>query len=169
MRLNIFLFFIIVILILFIFYNYEQNKCDNGYKICSKTSNDHQFLLKSLDGYWISNTEFNNKSEIDKMTLYIDFSAYTSDLIIIINNNIKTNDKYHIYIDEDNVNNVKDHIKFKISFVKSNKNQISIWDNKTFTCLLSPLRGSFQLYDNDNVLYGDFTKDYVITNFINNL
>jgi hypothetical protein len=167
MGLNILLILTILLLISYIIFIHEQNSCSDGYTTCVKKNNDSQFLLNSIDGYWISNDDFNKESEIDKMTLYIDFNTYNADLVIIINNKIISNDKYNIYIDDENISKDRDILKFKISFSNSNKN--TIWNNKNFTCLLSPLKGGFQLYDENNIIYGDFLKDNVISNFINSL
>jgi len=167
MGLNILLILIILLLISYIIFIHEQNSCSDGYNTCIKKNNDSDFLLNSIDGYWISNDDFNKESEIDKMTLYIDFNTYNADLVIIINNKIISNDKYNIYIDDENISKDRGILKFKISFSNSNKN--TIWNNKNFTCLLSPLKGGFQLYDENNIIYGDFLKDNVISNFINSL
>lgn len=167
MGLNILLILTILLLISYIIFIHEQNSCSDGYTTCVKKNNDSQFLLNSIDGYWISNDDFNKESEIDKMTLYIDFNTYNADLVIIINNKIISNDKYNIYIDDENISKDRGILKFKISFSNSNKN--TIWNNKNFTCLLSPLKGGFQLYDENNIMYGDFLKDNVISNFINSL
>lgn len=167
MGLNILLILIILLLISYIIFIHEQNSCSDGYNTCIKKNNDSDFLLNSIDGYWISNDDFNKESEIDKMTLYIDFNTYNADLVIIINNKIISNDKYNIYIDDENISKDNGILKFKISFSNSNKN--TIWNNKNFTCLLSPLKGGFQLYDENNIMYGDFLKDNVISNFINSL
>lgn len=172
---NSILIFIIILLICYIIYISEQNLCTNGFNTCIKSNNELNFLLNSIDGYWISDDNFNKESEIDKMTLYIDFNSYTADLVMIINNKIIINEKYNFYIDEDNVvkyydkTNTNSSIKFNISFMSANKSKNTIWNNKQFNCILSPLSGNFQLYDNDNILYGDFIKDYTISNFINNL
>jgi hypothetical protein len=167
MGLNILLILIILLLISYIIFIHEQNSCSDGYNTCIKKNNDSDFLLNSIDGYWISNDDFNKESEIDKMTLYIDFNTYNADLVIIINNKLISNDKYNIYIDDENITKENGILKFKISFSNSNKN--TIWNNKNFTCLLSPLKGSFQLYDDNKTIYGDFLKDNMISNFINNL
>jgi hypothetical protein len=167
MGLNILLILIILLLISYIIFIHEQNSCSDGYNTCVKQNNDSDFLLNSIDGYWISNDDFNKESEIDKMTLYIDFNTYNADLVIIINNKLISNDKYNIYIDDENITKDNGILKFKISFSNSNKN--TIWNNKNFTCLLSPLKGGFQLYDENNIIYGDFLKDNVISNFINSL
>jgi hypothetical protein len=167
MGLNILLILIILLLISYIIFIHEQNSCSDGYNTCVKKNNDSDFLLNSIDGYWISNDDFNKESEIDKMTLYIDFNTYNADLVIIINNKLISNDKYNIYIDDENITKDNGILKFKISFSNSNKN--TIWNNKNFTCLLSPLKGSFQLYDDNKTIYGDFLKDNMISNFINNL
>jgi hypothetical protein len=167
MGLNILLILIILLLISYIIFIHEQNSCSDGYNTCVKKNNDSDFLLNSIDGYWISNDDFNKESEIDKMTLYIDFNTYNADLVIIINNKLISNDKYNIYIDDENITKENGILKFKISFSNSNKN--TIWNNKNFTCLLSPLKGSFQLYDDNKTIYGDFLKDNMISNFINNL
>jgi hypothetical protein len=167
MGLNILLILIILLLISYIIFIHEQNSCSDGYNTCVKKNNDSDFLLNSIDGYWISNDDFNKESEIDKMTLYIDFNTYNADLVIIINNKLISNDKYNIYIDDENITKDNGILKFKISFSNSNKN--TIWNNKNFTCLLSPLKGSFQLYDDNKTIYGDFLKDNLISNFINNL
>jgi len=167
MGLNILLILTILLLISYIIFIHEQNSCSDGYNTCIKKNNDSDFLLNSIDGYWISNDDFNKESEIDKMTLYIDFNTYNADLVIIINNKIISNDKYNIYIDDENISKDNGILKFKISFSNSNKN--TIWNNKNFTCLLSPLKGGFQLYDENNIMYGDFLKDNVISNFINSL
>jgi hypothetical protein len=167
MGLNLLLILIILLLISYIIFIHEQNSCSDGYNICVKKNNDSDFLLNSIDGYWISNDDFNKESEIDKMTLYIDFNTYNADLVIIINNKLISNDKYNIYIDDENITKDNGILKFKISFSNSNKN--TIWNNKNFTCLLSPLKGSFQLYDDNKTIYGDFLKDNLISNFINNL
>ena len=167
MGLNILLILIILLLISYIIFIHEQNSCSDGYNTCIKKNNDSDFLLNSIDGYWISNDDFNKESEIDKMTLYIDFNTYNADLVIIINNKLISNDKYNIYIDDENITKENGILKFKISFSNSNKN--TIWNNKNFTCLLSPLKGGFQLYDENNIIYGDFLKDNMISNFINNL
>jgi hypothetical protein len=167
MGLNILLILIILLLISYIIFIHEQNSCSDGYNTCVKKNNDSDFLLNSIDGYWISNDDFNKESEIDKMTLYIDFNTYNADLVIIINNKLISNDKYNIYIDDENITKENGILKFKISFSNSNKN--TIWNNKNFTCLLSPLKGSFQLYDDNKTIYGDFLKDNLISNFINNL
>ena len=167
MGLNILLILTILLLISYIIFIHEQNSCSDGYNTHVKKNNDSQFLLNSIDGYWISNDDFNKESEIDKMTLYIDFNTYNAHLVIIINNKIISNDKYNIYIDDENITKDKDILKFKISFTNSNKN--TIWNNKNFTCYLSPLKGSFQLFDDTKTIYGDFLKDNVISNFINSL
>lgn len=166
---NSILIFIIIVLICYIIYTYEQNLCIDGFNTCIKSNNELKFLLNLIDGYWISDDNFNKESEIDKMTVYIDFKSYTADLVMIINNKIIINDKYNIYIDEDNIVKYGENFKFSISFVSANKIKNTLWNNKQLNCIFSPLKGNFQLYDNDNILYGDFIKDYVISNFINNL
>jgi len=169
MGLNIILILIILLLISYIIFVNEQYACTNGYNICTKTNNEFSYLLNSIDGYWISIDDFNKESEIDKMTLYIDFNSYSADLVIIINNKIISNDKYNIYIDEENITKDNGILKFKISFSNNINVKNTIWNNKNFTCLLSPLTGSLQLYDENNIIYGDFLKDNMISNFINNL
>ena len=169
MKLNIILILIILLLITYIIFVDIDFTCTNDYNICTKTNNEFNYLLNSIDGYWISNDNFNKESEIDKMILYIDFNSYSADLVIIINNKIILNDKYNIYIDEDNITKDDNILKFKISFSNSNKEKKYIWNNKSLNCILSPNKGTIQLHDDNNILYGDFIKDHIISNFINNL
>lgn len=159
MGFNIILIIIIILLLIILYINTIQpydTEC---------ISSDS--LINSIDGYWISNDSFNKESEIDNMTLYIDFNNYTADLVIIINKQIITNDKYNIYIDEDNIINKDNKLVFKVLFKNSTNN--TIWNNKTLNCILAPLHGTIKMFSHDNILYGDFIKDNKITNFINNL
>ena len=173
MGFNLLLLLTILLLISYIIFMHEQNSCRDGYNTCVKKNNDSNFLLNSIDGYWISKDAFNKESEIDKMTLYIDFNTYIANLVIIINNKIISNDKYNIYIDDENITKENNILKFKISFTNSNNLTVNvkntIWNNKNFTCFLSPLKGSFQLFDDTKTIYGDFLKDNLISNFINDL
>jgi hypothetical protein len=89
MGLIILLSLIIILLITFII-------TDN--KITPDINNNCNFLLAGLDGYWVSNYRFNKESEIDKMTLYIDYNLHMAYLVIIIDNKIIANDQYMLYM-----------------------------------------------------------------------
>jgi|LauGreDrversion4_2_1035121.scaffolds.fasta_scaffold02162_3 hypothetical protein len=159
MGLIILLSLIIILLITFII-------TDN--KITPDINNNCNFLLAGLDGYWVSNYRFNKESEIDKMTLYIDYNLHMAYLVIIIDNKIIANDQYMLYIDEDNINRVKNLLNFNISFINHNKKKNTVWNNKKFMCIVDSLNGHCQLYYN-NILYGDFIKDCTISNYINSI
>lgn len=165
MKCNLVLIVIIILLISFIIYN-NENKCmiveyDSDNNLSNSVNN-------YLDGYWISSDEFNNMSDITKMILYIDLNNNLATLIIIINNEIATNEKYYINIDEDNIKNNNGIYSMNILFkAKNNKN--IIWNNKKFKCLLHINNGNIQLVDSTNTLYGDFIKDNHISNFISKI
>ena len=120
---------IIVLLISYIILNNNGNEVNIDEVNIHNNSNECNNLLTYLDGYWISQDEFNKASDIDKMILYIDYYNNLGTLIIIMNNNVVTNEEYQLYIDEDNIkfsnsnssSNSNTILNFKISF-KNNKN-----------------------------------------------
>lgn len=166
---------IIVLLISYIILNNNGNEVNIDEVNIHNNSNECNNLLTYLDGYWISQDEFNKASDIDKMILYIDYYNNLGTLIIIMNNNVVTNEEYQLYIDEDNIkfsnsnssSNSNTILNFKISF-KNNKNETSVWNNKTLYCTLNINSGNIKLFNHkDKVLFGDFIKDNIISNYIN--
>lgn len=139
----------------------------------SKHNKNINKYLSYLDGYWVSNKEFNKVSDIDNMILYIDFKNKTGSLIIISNNIILTKDDIDLNINEDNIkfnNNILENLEFKCSFNKKNlkSNKDFIWKNLNFNCILSIHDGNLKLFNN-NTIYGDLFKDNMITSYINNI
>jgi hypothetical protein len=157
-----YLIFIFIILIFIIIIYNNTNSTDiipNNYNIDSSGQ-----LLSFINGYWISNDEFNNASDIDKMILYIDYFNNIAKLVIISNNKLIVNDEYQIYIDDDNINQLQ-LTNFKISFISKEK---LIWANKQFKCILNINSGNIKLIDEYNkTVFGDLFKDNIISNFIN--
>lgn len=181
-----YLIFIIIIVILIIIINnntncttnipYNNQICNNNsIKKCNLDSSGQ--LLSFINGYWISNDEFNNASDIDKMILYIDYFNNIAKLVIISNNKLIVNDEYQIYIDDDNIINISNDNKnqllllhltnFKISFISKEN---TIWANKEFKCILNINSGNIKLIDEqNNTVFGDLFKDNIISNFINSI
>lgn len=165
MKCNLFLIVIIILLISFIIYNNENKSMVVDYDVDNNNSNS---VNNYLDGYWISSDEFNNMSDITKMILYLDLNNNLATLIIIINNEIATNEKYYINIDEENIKHKNGVYLIDILFkAKNNKNVI--WNNQKFKCSLNINSGNIQLVDSTNTLYGDFIKDNQISNFISKI
>lgn len=162
MKCNYIIILYIITVFLLIFINWNNSDCYNN------TNNLDNYLTKItfLNGYWISNDEFNNASDIDKMIIYIDYNNNSAKLVIISNNQIVTNTQYQIYIDEENINNSSDMLyTFNITFISDTE---SIWNNKSFQCILNINTGNIKLIDNKNkIVYGDLFKDNIITSFIN--
>ncbi len=143
--------------------------CNLDSSINRDTVNQNKLdILPYLNGYWISNDVFNNASDIDKMILYIDFENNNSNLVIIINNQIASNEQYDFFIDDNisNIKNISDFITFDIRFISDTNN--NIWDDKLFQCNLNIMSGNIKLFHN-NTLYADFIKDNAITNIIDNI
>lgn len=172
MKYLIFVFICIIIILIII----NNQQCDiltkNNLTLCNNKSNTQLDILSFINGYWISNEEFNNASDIDKMILYIDYINNTAKLVIISNNQIISNDEYQIYIDDDNVK--YDLItKFNITFIPksiSNGESDNIWSNKIFNCILNINTGNIKLIDEQNkTVFGDLFKDNMISNFINSI
>ncbi len=187
------IFMFICIIIIMIIINNQQ--CDiltnNNLTLCNNKFNTQLDILSFINGYWISNEEFNNASDIDKMILYIDYINNTAKLVIINNNQIISNDEYQIYIDDDNVkytpsgtkcNTSKSRVsgsngdlitKFNITFIPksiSNGESDNIWSNKIFNCILNINTGNIKLIDEQNkTVFGDLFKDNMISNFINSI
>ena len=166
---------IIVLLISYIIVNNSDNSnheknYQNEVNIDSirfNDSNECNNLLTYLDGYWISQDDFNKASDIDKMILYIDYYNKVGTLIIIINNSVVSNNEYQLYLDDDNIKVSNSILNFKILF-KNNKKEKSVWDNKTLVCTLNINSGNIKLFNHkDKILFGDFIKDNIISNYIN--
>lgn len=159
---------IIIILISYIlFNNLIELSIDNSLDNSLDNSIDNNIHIKYLDGYWISQDEFNKASDIDKMILYIDKINNIGTLIIIINNQIVSNEEYQLYIDEENIKFQDLILQFNISF-QNNKKKDYVWNNKTFHCSLNIQTGNIKLFNHkDKIIFGDFIKDNIISNYIN--
>jgi hypothetical protein len=141
-----FLITFIILIISLIYYYYETPKCHN---------------LDFLNGYWISNDEFNANSDIDNMILYFD-TDNVSNVSIIINNKLICN--HEVTIDTTIDSNKDNNIYFKCSF--NSDDDDFIWQDLDFNAILSINTGNLKLF-NDNILYADLFKDNIITSYIN--
>lgn len=162
---------VILLICLFIIYNYSDlsNHQENNYM----TNMNIDFLkderLYYLDGYWISNPEFNKNSDIDNMILYIDFMNKTGYLLIIFDNKVVSKNEINLYIDEDTLdlkNSNTNIINYKCRFTSSKKE--FIWNKIEFSCILNILTGNIKLFNN-NILYADLFKDNLISSYINSI
>jgi hypothetical protein len=166
---------IIFIIILSILYNYITslyftNNLDCKVLNLSLNNNDKYLeYLSYLDGYWISNSEFNKESDIDNMILYIDYNNNNGSLMIISNNTILSNDDIIFNIDYNKIKKYKNGLNkldFICKFKTLKNNNKFIWNNLEFKCTLSIKKGNLKLFHN-NILYADLNKDNLITNYIN--
>jgi len=159
----------------------NNNNSNNSNKYNNyKKNNLNDKILSYIDGYWISNPEFNQVSDIDNMILYINFINKTGSLIIISNNTILSKDEISININEDNIKYNKDllnNIEFNCTFNKlkdnnsnsnNNSNNNFIWKNLEFNCILSINNGNLKIFNN-NTIYADLFKNNEITSYINNI
>jgi hypothetical protein len=159
-------------------YNYLYNYNDyNDYDECSEYNEYNEYseyteiknnkILTYLDGYWISNSEFNELSDIDNMILYIDYKNKNGYLIIVSNNKIVAKEEFKLQIDNEikYKNNLYNNLSFNCEFIHNDE---FIWSKLKFKCILSINNGNIKLFNN-NTLYGDLYKDNMITSYINNL
>jgi hypothetical protein len=170
---------IIILILIYIYYNYINTKFDT--KLHNEFNNEYNYKLNNelnnslsyLDGYWISNIQFNKESDIDNMILYIDFNNKTGKLMIISDNNILSQDDIILNINNKTIKKSKNILnKFyftcKFKKLKSSKDNLFIWKNLEFKCSLSINNGNLKLFCN-NTLYADLNKDNIISNYINDL
>lgn len=170
MKYLIFIFIFVLLIIIII----NNNNCTDNINLLSYTNSNNNSLtsydklLPFINGYWISNDEFNTASDIDKMILYIDYFSNNAKLVIISDNKLIVKDEYQIYIDEENIN-IKNLVleNIKISFISKEN---TVWANKEFKCILNINSGNIKLIDNKtNTVFGDLFKDNIISNFINSI
>lgn len=165
---------IIILLGLILLFTIITSYSDCDYKFNSLTSTTNNYIcndnyLNYLDGYWISNAEFNELSNIDKMILYINYSDNSGYLTIITNNEIISQDELDLNIDN-NINfdkNKLENMNFKLLFNNKEGNNF-IWKNKEFNSILSINNGNLKLFYKDT-LYADLYKDNMITSYINEI
>lgn len=154
------IFYIIIFIILL---NYLINYA-NLYKKCIVTNENNKNINKNnennnikdfLNGYWSSDNDFAQNSEIDEMILNIDTNSMTGFLVIIVDKKIVINDDFDILLDI-NCNETE--------FVSDNIN--FIWNEKKFKMHIVKNKGILQLYHND-ILYASLYKDNKITALFN--
>lgn len=150
----------------------SYSDCDYKFNSLTTITNNYacnEEYLNYLDGYWISNEEFNELSNIDKMILYINYDEKNGYLTIITNNEIISQDELNLNID-DNIQfdkNKLQNMNFKLVFNNKNSNNF-IWKNKDFNTILSINNGNLKLFYKDT-LYADLYKDNMITSYINEI
>lgn len=147
------IYFIItfIILIILLTYSYYPHKCNKD-------------QLNFLNGYWISNDDFNSYANIDNMILYLD-TDNTSNISIIINNKLICNNEVCCNIDTKTIKTSEpDNMYFKCTF--ETEDDEFIWDSLEFDGILSINNGNLKLF-HDNILYADLFKDNIITSYIN--
>jgi|LauGreDrversion4_2_1035121.scaffolds.fasta_scaffold66899_3 hypothetical protein len=155
---NIFyIIFFIILLNYLINYTNLYKKCiindKNNKNINNQTENNN--MKDFLNGYWTSDNEFAQNSEIDEMILNIDINSMTGFLVIIVDNKIVINDDFDIILNT-NCNETE--------FVSNNIN--FIWNEKKFKMHIFKNKGLLQLYHN-NILYASLYKDNKITALFN--
>lgn len=165
------IYVVISLIFLLIIYNYSDliNTQENTYVTDMNIDFLKDNILLYLDGYWISNPEFNKNSDIDNMILYIDFINKTGYLLIIFDNKVISKNEINLYIDEDTIDLKKSNtniIKYKCRFTSSKKE--FIWNKIEFSCILNILTGNIKLFNN-NILYADLFKDNLISSYINSI
>lgn len=147
------IYFIITFIILLIILTYSY------YPV---VANDKQ--LDFLNGYWISNDEFNSYANINNMILYLD-TADTSNISIIVDNKLICNNEVSFEIKKKSVKvSEDDNIYFKCTF--NTDDDDFIWENLEFDGIVSINNGNLKLF-HDNILYADLFKDNIITSYIN--
>ena len=154
-------FNIIYIIIFIIILNYIINYA-NLYKKCIVTNennenneNKNNNMKDFLNGYWSSDNDFAQNSEIDEMILNIDTNSMTGFLVIIVDKKIVINDDFDILL------NTKCN---ETEFISDNIN--FIWNEKKFKMHIIQNKGFIQLYHNDT-LYASLYKDNKITAIFN--
>lgn len=167
---------IIVLIIIIIFFSIDKlnapilfndtDKLDkiiyNKFDNIENTNN----ALYYLDGYWVSDPNFNKLSNIDNMILYFDLNKYNGTLLITSNNQI-TKNEIKLYIDDDNLVKNNFIIEFNCLFNEINNNKF-IWSSKNFNAYLDIKNGNLKLYNN-KILYANLFKNNLITSYINTI
>jgi hypothetical protein len=155
--LNIF-YIIFFILVLNYFINCKSfNKSYNiisNTEQCSSNKNIND-ISDFINGYWSSDNDFANESEIDEMILNIDTKSMSGFLVIIVDKKIILNDDFDILLQS----NTKE-----IEFVSDNIN--FIWNDKKFKMHIVKNKGLIQLYHN-NTLYASLYKDNKLSALFN--
>lgn len=148
--LNIFyIIFLILILNYFISCRSINTSCN---KISNTNIND---IGDFINGYWSSDNDFANESEIDEMILNIDIQTMTGFLVIIVDKKIILNDDFDILLQPNSK---------EIEFISDNIN--FIWNDKKFKMRIVKNKGFIQLYHN-NTLFASLYKDNKITSIFN--
>jgi hypothetical protein len=118
---------------------------------CNKINDIDDFI----NGYWSSDNDFANESEIDEMILNIDSTSMTGFVVIIVDKKIILNNEFDILL-QPNAN--------EIEFVSDNIN--FIWNDKKFKMHIIKNKGFIQLYHNDT-LYASLYKDNKLSALFN--
>lgn len=148
-----YIFYIIFFLLIL---NYFIN-CKSINLPCNKIPNTYNIndTKDFINGYWSSDNDFANESEIDEMILNLDTKSMTGFLVIIVDKKIILNNDFDILLPT----NTKE-----IEFISDNIN--FIWNEKRFKMHIIKNKGFLQLYHN-NTLYASLYKDNKITSIFN--
>ena len=125
-------------------------------KSCNKSLNTNtNDIGEFINGYWSSDNDFANESEIDEMILNIDINTMTGFLVIVVDKKIILNDDFDILLQP---------VGKEIEFISDNIN--FIWNDKKFKMHIVKNKGFIQLYHN-NTLYASLYKDNKLTSIFN--
>lgn len=144
----------------------DNNKLDNLIKNEFNNIENTNNILYFLDGYWVSDPNFNKLSKIDNMLLYFNLTKYLGTLLITSDNQI-TKNEIKLYIDEENLKTDNFIIRFNCLFTDNNNNKF-IWNNKNFNAILDIKNGNLKLY-NKNILFANLFKNNLVTSYINSV